>query len=122
MTDYPPPSPYVTPGPPATPDERTWALLSHLSIFALGIIAPVIIMLTKGKESGFVRDQAVESLNFHITLAIATVVSAILVLVLVGILLLAVIAIAGPVLGIVGAIRAYNGEAYRYPLNLRLVR
>ncbi|MDQ1393737.1 MAG: uncharacterized protein QOF30_2714 [Acidimicrobiaceae bacterium] len=121
-----PPPGYGAPGGynagPPTSDDRTWALLSHLSYFVLSIIGPIIIMVTKGKESAFVRDQAVEALNFHITLAIASVISFILIFVIVGIFLLAAVIIAGAVLAIMGAIAAYNGTAYRYPLTLRLVK
>ncbi|MDQ1364966.1 MAG: uncharacterized protein QOE07_2438 [Acidimicrobiaceae bacterium] len=105
-----------------TPDDKTWAMLCHLSYFVFGLLGPLIVMLTKGKESAFVRDQAVEALNFHITLAIAMFVSAILILVVVGIFLIAAVFIAGAVLAIMASIAAYNGTAYRYPLTLRLVK
>jgi uncharacterized Tic20 family protein len=132
--NYPPPGGYAGPPPGGygapggysagtpTSDDRTWAMLSHLSYFVLSLIGPIIIMLTKGKESAFVRDQAVEALNFHITLAIASIVSFILIFVIIGIFLLAAVIIAGAVLAIMGAIAAYNGTAYRYPLILRLVK
>ena len=142
-TGYPPPPPagyggpaapppYAPPPPPGSynlqipwrsgPDDTTWALLGHLSFFVLGIIAPLIIMLTKGKESGFIRDQAVEALNFHITVAIASVISGILIIVIVGIILLPIVLIAAAVLSVIAAIAASRGEAYRYPFNWRLVK
>jgi uncharacterized Tic20 family protein len=103
-------------------DERTWAMLSHLSFFVLGIIAPIVIMLTKGKESAFVREQAVEALNFHITVAIAYFVSFILIFVVIGFFTLAVVIIGGMVLAIMASIAAYRGDHYRYPVSLRLVK
>jgi uncharacterized Tic20 family protein len=137
--NYPPPGGYGPPpggyGPPPgygapggynagapTSDDRTWAMLCHLSFFVFGLLGPLIVMLTKGKESAFVRDQAVEALNFHITVAIAAFVSAILILVIVGIFLIAAVFIGAAVLTIMAAIAAYNGTAYRYPLTLRLVK
>lgn len=137
---YPPPTgydplgqpPYAPPPPPGAyspqapwrsgPDDTTWALLSHLSFFVLGIIGPLVVMLTKGKESGFVRDQAVESLNFHITTTLAAIVSGILIIVIIGIILLPAVLIGAAVLSIIGAVTASRGEAYRYPVNLRLVK
>jgi hypothetical protein len=105
-----------------TSDERTWAMLSHLSFFVLGIIGPIIIMLTKGKESAFVRDQAVEALNFHITALIAVFVSIILIFVVIGIFTLIAVYIGAIVLAIMAAIASYRGERYRYPVNIRLVK
>jgi len=97
-------------------------MLAHLSFFVLSIIGPLIIMLTKGKESGYVRDQAVEALNFHITLLIAMIVSVILVFVVVGIFTLIAAAVAGVVFTIMAAMAANRGETYRYPVNLRLIK
>ena len=96
-------------------------MISHLSFFVFGILGPIIIMLTKGKESPFVRDQAVEALNFHITITIATFASIILMFVLIGFVLIFAVMICGVVFTIMAAIAANKGVAYRYPLNLRFV-
>ena len=96
-------------------------MLAHLSFFVLSIIGPIIIMCTKGKESPFVREQAVEALNFHITLFLATIASAILIFVVIGFLLLPAVLICGLVFTIMGAIAANQGQRYRYPLNIRMV-
>lgn len=105
-----------------TSDDRTWAMLSHLSYFVFGIIGPIIIMVTKGKESPFVRDQAVEALNFHITLLIAYAASFILIFVVVGIFTFIAVIIGGTVLAIMASIAGYRGQRYRYPVTLRLVK
>jgi uncharacterized protein len=105
-----------------TSDDRTWAMLSHLSYFALAIIGPILIMVTKGKESAFVRDQAVEALNFHITLLIAYVASFILIFVVIGIFTFIAVVIGGTVLAIMASIAGYRGQPYRYPVTLRLVK
>ncbi|MDT7570359.1 MAG: hypothetical protein QOE05_533 [Actinomycetota bacterium] len=105
--------------PPA--EDTTWAVLAHLSFFALGLIAPLVIYLVKKDESPFSRHHAAEALNFHITLAIAGIVSAVLILVLIGILLLVVVFIGGAVLSVVAALAAGRREWYRYPLTIRFV-
>jgi len=117
-------------------DERTWGMLSHLSalvgyfVVPFGnIIAPLIIWLVKKDQSQFVADQAKEALNFQISLflyaIVGTIVGLILTLVLVGFFLLfalwGALYIGGIVLTIVAAIRANEGQAYRYPLTIRLV-
>lgn len=96
-------------------------MLSHLTHFFGGWIAQLIIMCTKGRESRFVRDQAVEALNFSITVAIAAVVSLVLCLVLIGFLLLFGLIVVATVFPIMGAVTANRGELYRYPICLRLV-
>ena len=108
--------------PPLSPsDERMWALLSHLSIFVLSLIGPILILVILGKRSAFVADQAKEALNFHIAVVIAEVVSVVLCFVLIGFVLLPVVIIGAMVFGVIGGLKAYEGVAYRYPVTLRLV-
>ena len=127
---YPPPPPAGQPHtggfPAPTQEERNWALAAHVGTFvaawfAMGFLCPLLIMLTKGKESAFVRRHAVESLNFQISLLIYLAVSAVLVLVIVGLVLLAAVGIFALVVIILATTKAANGEDYRYPLCLRLV-
>lgn len=66
-------------------------------------------------------NHAKEALNFQITIMLAFIVSAILVLVLVGVVLLVVVAIAQVAFSIIAAIKANDGEPYKYPFTLRLV-
>lgn len=134
----PPPMPTypTTPGPPPTSygyapatlepmtpnEERMWAMLAHLSEIVFAIIAPILILAIFGKRSSFVADQAKEALNFHITLLIAAVVSAILVVVIIGFFMLFAVAIYGLVFAIIGGLAANEGKTYRYPITLRLVK
>jgi uncharacterized Tic20 family protein len=109
-----------------TSDERTWALVAHIGTlvaawFAMGFLCPLIVMLTKGNESAFVRRHSVESLNFQISLLIYLVVSGILVLLVVGIFMLIALGIFALVVIIQATMAASNGREYRYPLCIRLV-
>ena len=120
---------YGAPGAPRVlpPDqERLWGGAAHwsalvASLVGLAFLGPLIVMLTKGNESAFVRRQAVESLNFQLSMLIYAIVSLILILVLIGFLLILVVAVMWLVFTIVGSIKASNGEDYRYPLTLRMV-
>lgn len=110
-------------------DERTWAMLAHLSalvgysVVPFGnIIAPMIIWLVKKDQSWFVNDQAKEALNFQISMTIYALISLVLVFLLVGFLLLGVLYVGGIILIIIAAIKANDGVQYRYPLTLRLVK
>ncbi|GMT98806.1 DUF4870 domain-containing protein [Corallococcus caeni] len=121
---------FITGSPTATQDEKTMGMLSHLGAIAglvvgagfLGWAVPLFLMLTKGKESSFVRGNAVESLNFQITTLIAMFVSGILMCVGVGFILVPVVALASLVFSVIGGIKANEGQLYRYPVNLRLVK
>jgi uncharacterized Tic20 family protein len=103
-------------------DERLWAMLAHLSGLVITIIGPLVVLLVFGKRSAFVRDQSTEALNFQITVLIASIVSAVLIIVLVGIVLLLVVGVGALVLTIIAAVRSYGGERYRYPVNIRMVK
>ena len=129
----PPPPPAAEGQPPpgfgATPpssEEKNWALGAHVGTFvaawiALGFIAPLVVLLVKGKESAFVRRHAVESLNFQISLLIYLAISFVLVFVLIGFVLLAAVGIFALIVIILATVKAANGEDYRYPLCLRLI-
>src|SRR5215213_8435381 len=52
--------------------EKPWTVASHaLGIGPMTIMAPGVIMYTKGRRSAHVRRQAAEALNFQITGTIA---------------------------------------------------
>ena len=118
---YPPPGPQSYPQPLSPDEERLWSVFSHLSFFVLGIIAPLIIMLTLGTRSPYVRHHAVEALNFHITVWIASIVAGLSIFVLVGLVLLPAVLVVGAVFAIIAAVQSYQGVLYRYPLTIRLV-
>ena len=108
-------------------DERTWGMLAHLSALlaafvALAFLGPLLVMLIQGPKSDFVRRQSVEALNFQITTYIAAIISAILIVVLIGLILLPIVGIAWLVLTIMAGLAANRGEDYRYPFNIRLVK
>ena len=129
----------VTPQPeaplPATQssDERTWAMIAHLSAFSafvtvIGcVLGPLIVWLVKRDTMPFAADHAKEALNFNITLAIVFAGLVLLTIVTFGIGVVltwpvgALLWVAWIVLTIIAAIKAHEGTAYRYPFTLRLV-
>ncbi|WP_339738659.1 DUF4870 domain-containing protein [uncultured Sunxiuqinia sp.] len=109
-------------------DERMWGMLCHLAAFAGlvipvagNIVGPLIVYLLKKEEYGFVEDQGKESLNFQITVTILIFISGILVFIGIGLLLMAVVGIAALVFTIIAAIKANEGEFYRYPWSIRFL-
>ncbi|NNM99998.1 MAG: DUF4870 domain-containing protein [Candidatus Eremiobacteraeota bacterium] len=108
--------------------ERTAAMLCHLSALAGmlvpfgNILGPLIVWLVKRDESPLVDREGKESLNFQISMSIYMVISALLILLLVGIPMLVVFGLLDLILTVVAAVKTSNGEAYRYPLTIRFLR
>lgn len=106
-------------------EERTWAMVCHLSgvltSTILPIVLPLVVYLVKKDESEFVGDQAKEALNFQITVILAGLAAAALTCVVIGFVILPVVIVGALILSIVAAIKSYEGENYRYPLTLRLI-
>lgn len=105
-----------------TSDEKTMSMLAHAGGIFFGFLPALIIYLTKGNDSAFVKQESREALNFQITLAIAYVISTVLIIVLIGLLMLLAVWVGSVILMIMAAIAANKGEAYRYPLNIRLIK
>ncbi|WP_242112234.1 DUF4870 domain-containing protein [Luteimonas aquatica] len=116
--------------PPPAPDgaapqeDRTVALLVHLSGILLGFIVPLIVWLVnKDKpEKSFLNDQSKEALNFQITLLIVYVIGIILSVILIGALINLVAWVCCLIFSIIGGLKANEGIAYRYPFALRLIK
>jgi len=109
-------------------DIRNMAMLCHLSAFAgyfipFGhILGPLVVWLLKREESAFIDAHGKEALNFQISVTIYAVISAILILVVIGFLLLPILLVFEIIVVIIAAIRANNGAEYRYPLTLRFIK
>ena len=102
-------------------DDTTLGMVAHLLGMFTWVIGPLVLYAVKKDESAYVRHHAAEALNFQITITISVIVSVFLILLIIGILLLIVIPITAFVLQIVACVRAYQGEWYRYPFNIRFV-
>jgi hypothetical protein len=105
-----------------TSDEKTMSLIAHAGGIFFGFLPALVVYLTKGSESAFVKEESKEALNFQITLAIAYVVASVLVVVLIGLLLLPIIWIASVIMMVMAAVAVNNGGTYRYPINIRLLK
>jgi uncharacterized Tic20 family protein len=102
--------------------DQTLSILAHVLGIFFWIIPSLVIMLTAGASSPSVRKQAVEALNFQITMTIAGIVSFLLLVVLVGLILLPIVAVLALVFPIIAAVQVSQGVDYRYPLSIRIVK
>ncbi|HXZ59321.1 MAG TPA: DUF4870 domain-containing protein [Steroidobacteraceae bacterium] len=123
--------PGAAPAPGAAPsdNERTWGMLAHLAAFAglvlplVGnVVVPLLIWHSWRERSKFVGEQALESLNFNLSVSIGALICWVLVVVFVGFLLGTALFIAWLALTLIAAIKASEGVNYRYPFALRLVK
>lgn len=105
-------------------DAKSLAMLSHLLGAFFWFIPSLIIWLTKKQDHPFIDDQSKEALNFQITMAIAWAALMVLAVITLGLgtLLWPILWILNLVLCIMGALKAKDGVAYRYPFALRLVK
>lgn len=135
----PPIPPLPRPAPGSGGDPNTWNMLCHLialsgCVIPFGnIIGPLVIWLIKKDQIPSVDIHGKASLNFQITLTMVLLLgSAFAVmcwLTCVGVLisfvlgpLLALIALGGLVLTVIAAIKAANGENYRYPWSIAFLK
>ena len=112
-----------------TDDVLTTASLLHLSALVglLGngigfILAPLVIWVLKRDDDPFLDEQGKEAVNFQITMTLAAIVLAALIVVGVGLLLLPVVLVAMAGLPIVAALRVRDGEDYAYPISIRFIK
>lgn len=118
-TNVPPQMPAVA-APSGT--DKIWSMLSHLSaLFGLGIILPLVVYLAMRKESEYTACNAREALNFHISIFIYLLCCVPLAFIIIGVPIMMGIALASLVFAIIAAVKASDGQCYRYPLTLRLV-
>jgi uncharacterized Tic20 family protein len=107
---------------------RSWCVACHLSALAgfvvpaFGhVLGPLIVWLIKRGDSPEIDAHGKEALNFQISMLIYNLVAAVLCLLLIGFALLAVLHILNVVFVIIAALKAGEGQMYRYPLTLRLI-
>jgi uncharacterized protein len=107
---------------------RNTAVAAHLSTFAGlvvpfgSVIGPLAVWLTRRDRDPFIDHAGREALNFGISIAIYGSLVLVAALMLVGIPFLIVGVVAWVVLASLAAAKASQGQAYRYPLTLRLIR
>lgn len=117
-----------------TSDERTWAMLAHLSVLVnlfTGILGPVVaavIYFSYRDRSRYVAYHALQSLLLQLIvwvgggflIAGAWIVTGLLTLAIVGLclipfaILISMLPVIAPIYGIVGAVKTSQGEDFKY--------
>jgi uncharacterized Tic20 family protein len=135
--NLPPPIPPVPPvQPPPESQVRTWNMLCHLSALLglLGIpfgnvLGPLIVWQIKKSEIPSVEVHGKAAVNFQLTIAIAAIVTSALGFVLtfmcIGVVLFIVaggIFLCGLIFALIAGIKANEGQDYKYPYSLDLIK
>jgi len=129
-----PPPPPLPPQPLSPSDERTWAMLAHLSVLAnlvTGLLGPVIalvIYLAFKERSRYVAYQSMQAFIFQLIwwigggalAALAWTISGLLAAILIGCclmpfaLIITLIPLGALIYGAVGAIQTSQGQDFKY--------
>ncbi|WP_024890848.1 DUF4870 domain-containing protein [Luteimonas huabeiensis] len=117
------------------------ALLTSWLAGVAGVVGAGIVWLLKRDDSPFVAEHAREALNFNLSMLIYALVACAIGVALVGATVLTlglgailtlpaglallaaagIIALLWLVFSVIAAVKAFNGEPYRYPLSIRLI-
>ncbi len=105
-------------------EDRSLGMIIHLSGILLGFILPLIMwIVNKDKaEKAWLTEESKEALNFQITMLFGWIIASVTSVILIGLLLYPVLLIGNIVLCIMAGIKANNGESYRYPVAIRLIK
>ena len=125
MTESPPTEPHQERSDPSdlSSESKVWAVAAHLlPLASIYIIGALIVWLIKRDEDPFVEAHGREALNFQLSVLIYGLISILLIIVFIGFLMLVALAIFSLVMSIIAAVKAANGETYRYPLTMRMVK
>jgi uncharacterized protein len=105
-------------------NEKNWRIISHISALSMfvipfgNILGPLMVWLLKREEFPSVEQEAKESLNFQITMAIILLIGFLMPFRL---FLIPIWGIVNIVYIVMASISVSNNVNYRYPFNLRLV-
>lgn len=102
-------------------ESRNMALLIWIGTIFFGFIPGLIFYLIK-KDNPYVVNQAKEALNLSITVMLAYIAGFILTFILIGILVIFAVAIANLVICILGAVKCADGQDFKAPFVLRLIK
>ena len=115
--------------PEISKDARMWAMFCHLAGLAgcvipvVGnIVGPLVLWQIKKEDSPFVDEHGKEAVNFQISMSLYALISVPLFFICVGPFLLAAVGLMDLVFLLIAAVRANNGQHYRYPLTIRFIK
>ena len=104
-----------------TSSDKIAGMVTHLGGIFFSVI-PSLIVYFAATGNPWLKDQARNALNFQLTMLIAWIVVGMLHWVLIGFLLVWPLELANVILCVIAAIKANNGESWRYPAAIEFVK
>lgn len=95
-------------------DDRTLAAITHILALVTWVFGPLIVMLISQDE--FVVTNAKNALMWQVMAAVYAFIAMLLVFIVIGIPLLIILGILDLAFCIIAAVKASEGDAWRYPL------
>jgi len=120
-------SPEAAPG-AQDKETSTWAMILHLSVLSglivpmAGLIVPIVIYILKKDSLPGLEPHGHVVFNWMISAVIYAIASMILMIVGIGFLLLAALALVSLVFPIIGGVKASEGEIWPYPLSIKFFK
>jgi len=111
-------------------DDRSWNLINHFGGAAGaflgggvgGWIAPLIVMVTQGNRSPYLRSESVKALNFQILWTIVGVIGWATSCIGIGFIVIAAAWLMSIIFGVIAGIKASNNEPYNYPMSVQIIK
>ncbi len=115
-------------------EERNWSVLTHVIAGGVHVVtadwagfdAALVLYFVFKDRGPFIRAHTVSALNFQLTMLIAVIIgwilSATVILAIIGVPLLIAVAVVNIIFSILAALAASRGEYYRYPMSIEFVK
>ena len=105
----------------ASNDDNNKAVIMHILSIFFGFISPLIFYFALSDTSEFLKEEAKRDLNFQIAVAIGVIIG-LAVPVIGWLIILPLVAIANLVFEILALLKAKEGEHYKFPFTLNLIK
>jgi uncharacterized Tic20 family protein len=86
------------------------------------IVPPLVVLLVRGQDSPFTRQQSKNALNFQLSMLIYWIITIALMFVLIGFLFVIPLALVEIIATIIAAVQSAEGKPFRYPLAIPFVK
>lgn len=112
-------SPMYQSQPPLDPGtEKTWGVIMPLAAFFFWFLSPLVIWLIFKDRSPLLDAQGRRALNWTISFFIYYFLAGMLTFVFIGFFFLGVLVILDFIFAIIGAVKAGNGQTWKYPMSI----
>ena len=95
-------------------DDKLLKVLIHASAFFAPVLVPIIVYFVSNDRE--IKNLSLQALLFQGVLWVAVFISALLMIVLVGFILLPIVSLIGLIVPIIGIVKALQDEHWEYPI------